>query len=36
VGGTSIAVVFHLPSRYVHAFERNVGGDLVDLELQAR
>jgi hypothetical protein len=34
VGGTLIAVVFHLPSRYVHAFERTVGGGLVDLELR--
>jgi hypothetical protein len=34
VGGTPIAVVFHLPSRYVHAFERSVGGELVDLEVQ--
>lgn len=34
VGGTPIAIVFHLPSRYVHAFERTVGGGLVDLELR--
>jgi hypothetical protein len=36
VGGAAIAVVFHLSSRYVHAFERNVGGELIDLELQPR
>ncbi len=36
VGGTPIAVVFHLPSRYVHAFERNLGGELLDLELQTK
>ena len=35
VGGVPIAVVFHLPSRYVHAFERTVAGALIDLELQA-
>ncbi len=34
VGGVPIAVVFHLPSRYVHAFERTVAGELIDLELQ--
>jgi hypothetical protein len=34
VGGTPIAVVFHLPSRYVHAFERNVNGGLIELELE--
>jgi hypothetical protein len=34
VGGVPIAVVFHLPSRYVHGFERTVAGELVDLELQ--
>ena len=36
VGDTPIAVVFHLPSRYVHAFERNLGGELLDLELQTK
>jgi hypothetical protein len=35
VGGVPIAVVFHLPSRYVHAFERTVAGELTELELQA-
>jgi len=35
VGGVPIAVVFHLPSRYVHAFERTVAGELAELELQA-
>ena len=35
VGGTPIVVVFHLPSRYVHAFERTVAGELVELELEA-
>ena len=35
VGGTPIAVVFHLPSRYVHAFERSVDGELVELTLEA-
>jgi hypothetical protein len=35
VGGIPIAVVFHLPSRFVHAFERTIGGEPVDLELQA-
>lgn len=34
VGGMSIAVVFHLPSRYVHAFERHVDGALIELELE--
>jgi len=34
VGGTPIAVVFHLPSRYVHAFERSVGGESINLAFQ--
>jgi hypothetical protein len=34
VGGTPIAVVFHFPSRYVHAFERSVGGEPINLAFQ--
>jgi hypothetical protein len=36
VGGTAIALVFHLPSRYVQAFEPRAGGELIDLELKAQ
>ena len=36
VGGTSIALVFHLPSRYVQAFEHSVDGELIDLQLEAQ
>lgn len=28
-----VAIVFDLDSRYVHAFDRRVGGEAVELEL---
>ncbi|MBW2720578.1 MAG: DUF3179 domain-containing protein [Deltaproteobacteria bacterium] len=35
VGGTPIALVFHLPSRYVQAFEARAGGELSEARARA-